>query len=155
MLRRGVGLVIAPALAGCVPRPSAPEWRGLVKLGLVLSFHGADPSGALAAHGTVRDALIARNAVGGVRGYRLELVSLDDFADPAVGQLRAAELAIDPHVLAAVHGPSTSIGEAMAAFAVGSPDEARAAAERFLAALDAAAAAGRPDRTSVRRALAA
>lgn len=87
------------ALASCAP---APAWKGLIKIGLVLSFHGQDPAGAMATHVAIRQRLIDLNRRGGIRGRRLELVSLDDQSDPAVRALRLRELELDPDVAAVV-----------------------------------------------------
>jgi branched-chain amino acid transport system substrate-binding protein len=80
----------------------APPWRGLLKVGLVLSFHGPDPAAAMQTHVAVRARLIELNRAGGLNGRRLELVSLDDQGDPAVHELRLRELALDPNVVAVV-----------------------------------------------------
>lgn len=53
-------------------------------------------------HVRVRARLIDLNRSGGLRGWRLELVSLDDQDDPAVRELRLRELALDPDVRAVV-----------------------------------------------------
>ena len=84
-------------LCGC---SATPPWRGLVKIGLVLPFHGPSAAAAMATHVAVRQRLIDANVAGGAGGYRLELVSLDDEGDPAIAARRADELGADPLVLA-------------------------------------------------------
>jgi ABC-type branched-subunit amino acid transport system substrate-binding protein len=87
----------------------AQEWRGLVKIGLVLPFHGPTPAAAMDAHVTIRQRLIDRNRAGGLNGWRLELVSLDDQNDPAVADLRLRELTLDPDVVAVLTARSADI----------------------------------------------
>jgi ABC-type branched-subunit amino acid transport system substrate-binding protein len=48
--------------------------------------------------------LAERNAVGGVGGYKVELVALNDFGEPDEAHLQAREFAADPAVLGVVTG---------------------------------------------------
>ena len=117
-------------MGACAP---APAWRGLAKVGLVLPFHGPDPTAAMAIHVAVRDALVELNARGGVEGRRVELVSLDDQADPRLRDVRLAELAADSLVAAVLSTAAPADGP-VPVIVVSSPEEARAAALRALGA---------------------
>jgi ABC-type branched-subunit amino acid transport system substrate-binding protein len=99
-----VVLIAVALLSAC---SAAPAWRGLIKVGLVLPFHGPDPAAAMATHVAVRQRLIDLNRGGGLAGRRLELVSLDDQNDPAVRALRLRELALDPDVQIVVSDPAS------------------------------------------------
>jgi hypothetical protein len=110
----------------------------------------------MAAHVAIRQALIDANGQGGVRGRRLELVSLDDWNDPATGRERADELLLDPLVVAAaVWGSSTALGALadadLAAVPLRGGADAPAAVARLLGAIEAAASAGAPTRQEVGR----
>lgn len=89
----------------------------------------------------VRDALVARNRAGGLRGYRLELVSLDSWNDPPTARRRAAELVADPLVRAVLVGdPAAAIelhGAPVALASAFTAGDASAAIERLLAAIEA------------------
>jgi hypothetical protein len=102
----------------------------------------------------VRDHLLARNREGGVRGHRLELVSLDSWNDPDTARRRAAELIADPLVLVAIVGDADARHDLDSAdlptVAVSAPADAATAVARALAGVDAAAATGTPTRLTVR-----
>lgn len=125
-------------LASC--GTAAPRWRGIAKIGLIQSFHGADAATAMAVHTTVRQRLIDANFAGGAAGLRLELVSLDDESSPRIAADRATELTLDPRVIA-VLAPSTSLAAPVLVnrgarhVAVDSPAAAVAAIDRILAEL--------------------
>jgi len=74
----------------------------VVKIGLAAPFEGRDRTAGYDVVYAVRLAVRERNAAGGVGGYRVELVSLDDGGDPAAAAEQARKLAIDPDVLAAI-----------------------------------------------------
>ncbi len=97
------------ALTGCAPPGGT---RPLVKIGLAAPFEGHDrPLGYEALKG-VKLALAERNAAGGVEGYMVELVALNDFAEPGEAQLQAKEFAIDPAVVGVVTGWTESTARA-------------------------------------------
>lgn len=100
-------LVLLAALAGsasCVigKGNSVVDWRGLLKLGLVMPFSRYDTAIAYDALYGARLALRQWNARGGVYGYRVELVALDDENDARTAEHRARELAIDRDVVAVI-----------------------------------------------------
>lgn len=73
-----------------------------VKIGLVAPFEGLHrPLGYEALFG-VKLALQERNESGGLHGYRIELVALNDFDDPAEARRQARALVADPDVLGVV-----------------------------------------------------
>jgi branched-chain amino acid transport system substrate-binding protein len=101
-------LVCLLALTGCVSWPSGVSplngSQPLVKIGLAAPFEGLDrPQGYEALVG-VKLALSERNAAGGVAGYMVELVALNDFGEPDEARLQALEFAADPSVLGVVTG---------------------------------------------------
>jgi branched-chain amino acid transport system substrate-binding protein len=72
------------------------------KIGLVAPFEGLHrPLGYEALFG-VKLALQERNLAGGVQGYRVELVALNDFDDPAEAVSQAKALSADPDVLGVI-----------------------------------------------------
>ncbi|MBN1221426.1 MAG: branched-chain amino acid ABC transporter substrate-binding protein [Anaerolineae bacterium] len=73
-----------------------------LKIGLVAPFEGLYRPLGYEALFAVKLALQERNAQGGVNGYRLELVALNDFDDPAEARTQARALLADPDVLGVV-----------------------------------------------------
>jgi branched-chain amino acid transport system substrate-binding protein len=73
-----------------------------VKIGLVAPFEGSHrPLGYEALFG-VKLALQERNSGGGVAGYQVELVALNDFDEPSEAAAQARALLADPDVLGVV-----------------------------------------------------
>jgi ABC-type branched-subunit amino acid transport system substrate-binding protein len=94
-------IVCLLALMGCTLSGGT---QPLLKIGLAAPFEGLDrPLGYEALQG-VKLALAERNAAGGVGGYKVELVALNDFDEPLEAQLQARELAADPAVVGVVTG---------------------------------------------------
>jgi len=96
-------------LAGCVSsRPldisSLGGTQPLVKIGLAAPFEGLDRPLGYEALAGVKLALAERNAMGGVGGYNVELVALNDFNEPNEARFQAGEFAADPAVLGVVTG---------------------------------------------------
>ena len=76
--------------------------RPVVKFGLVAPFEGRyRPLGYDAIY-AARLAVRERNAAGGVRGYRVELVAYDDGGDAQAAIERAGQLVLDRQVVAAI-----------------------------------------------------
>ncbi len=99
-----ISLALAIASAGCA---AGRPWQGTVKAGLVLPFSGYDTATAYNALLAAKLALREWNARGGVAGYRVELVALDDENDTEVAARRAKELAADPDIIGAIGHLST------------------------------------------------
>lgn len=78
--------------------------RPLIKIGLTAPFTGFDESIGYSVIGAVRLAVRERNLAGGVAGYRVELVALDDGNEPDMAAQRAREMIIDPAVVAVLGG---------------------------------------------------
>ena len=95
-------------LTGCVAHPKGvPLLRGtqpMVKIGLAAPFEGLDRPLGYEALAGVKLALAERNAVGGVGGYQVDLVALNDFGEPNEARLQAKEFAADPAVLGVITG---------------------------------------------------
>lgn len=73
-----------------------------LKIGLVAPFEGLHRSLGYEALFGVKLALQERNQGQGLFGYRVELVALNDFDDPAEAQLQAKALIVDPEVIGVV-----------------------------------------------------
>ena len=82
-------------LAGCAFPGST---RPVIKIGLIAPFEGLHRAGGYRRLYGVKLALREANRAGGVAGYSIELVALNDFADPAETAAQARELALDPDV---------------------------------------------------------
>lgn len=95
-------------LTGCVSRPLELSPLGgtqpLVKIGLAAPFEGLNRPLGYEALAGVKLALAERNATGGVGGYNVELVALNDFNEPDEARLQAGEFAADLAVLGVVTG---------------------------------------------------
>lgn len=74
----------------------------VVKIGLVAPFEGRDRAIGYDAVYSARLAVREINAAGGIGGYRVALVALDDRGDMARAEEAAASLVIDPGVVAVV-----------------------------------------------------
>ena len=86
-------------LAGCTfPGSTQP----IVKIGLVAPFEGRYRSIGYEAIYAARLAIREINAQGGVSGYRIELVALDDRGQPDRAIESARQLAIDPQVVTVI-----------------------------------------------------
>ncbi|MEW5959671.1 MAG: ABC transporter substrate-binding protein [Chloroflexota bacterium] len=96
----GIILVMLGVLA-CA-RPGPPHAPPTIKIGLVAPFEGLHrPLGYEALFG-VKLALQERNQGQGLRGYRVELVALNDFDDPAAARQQAQAVIVDPDILGVV-----------------------------------------------------
>ncbi|MCB0164852.1 MAG: amino acid ABC transporter substrate-binding protein, partial [Anaerolineae bacterium] len=73
-----------------------------VKIGLVAPFEGLYRASGYELLFAVKLALQERNQGGGLHGYRIELVALNDFNDPIEAAKQARALAADPAVLGVV-----------------------------------------------------
>ncbi len=96
---RWLYVLLLLALGGCtVPASTEP----IVKVGLVAPFEGLyRPLGYEVLY-AVKLAIRERNASGGVAGYRVELVALNDDNEPALAAQRAREMAVDPDVVGVI-----------------------------------------------------
>ena len=86
-------------LAGCAFPGST---RPVIKIGLIAPFEGEQrPNGYQRLHG-VKLALREVNLGGGVAGYKIELVALNDYADMEESTLQAQELVLDSDIRAVI-----------------------------------------------------
>lgn len=86
-------------VGGCTAPGST---KPIVKVGLVAPFEGLyRPLGYEVLY-AVKLAIRERNASGGVAGYMVELVALNDDNDPAVAAQQAREMAVDPDVVGVI-----------------------------------------------------
>jgi branched-chain amino acid transport system substrate-binding protein len=92
-----LGLLVAAA--GCLPRLST---RPTFKIGLVGPFEGLYRDVGYDALHAVKLALTERSQAGGVLGYAVELVVLNDDQDPQSAPQRAREMAVDPDVMGVI-----------------------------------------------------
>lgn len=96
VIRLAVCALVTLALAGCgVTRP-------VVKIGVVAPFEGRYRAVGYDVIYAVRLAVRERNVAGGINGYAVEVVSLDDGGDTAAATEQARKLALDPAVVAVI-----------------------------------------------------
>lgn len=76
----------------------------LLKIGLSAPFEGLGRPLGYEALAGVKLALAERNAAGGVGGYLVELVALNDYGEPDEARRRAREFAVDPAVTGVITG---------------------------------------------------
>ncbi|MEZ4643409.1 MAG: ABC transporter substrate-binding protein [Chloroflexota bacterium] len=74
----------------------------VVKVGLVGPFEGANRAVGYDVIYSARLAVREINEAGGIGGYRVALVALDDSCDPQLAQEVAASLALDPAVVVVI-----------------------------------------------------
>jgi branched-chain amino acid transport system substrate-binding protein len=92
-------ILLLLAVGGCTVSSST---KPIVKVGLVAPFEGLyRPLGYEVLY-AVKLAIRERNASGGVAGYMVELVALNDDNEPAVAAQRAREMAVDPDVVGVI-----------------------------------------------------
>jgi len=94
-------LILLFALAFLLAACSAST-APVIKIGLVAPFEGRYRSMGYEAIYAARLAIREINAKGGINGYRLELVALDDRGDRDMAIESARKLAIDPQVVAVI-----------------------------------------------------
>jgi len=87
------------AAGGCVPTLYP---QPTVKIGLVAPFEGLYRALGYEALHAVKLAIGERNEQGGVAGYLVELVALNDDQDPQSAAQRAREMAVDPDVVGVI-----------------------------------------------------
>ncbi|MGQ9676831.1 MAG: branched-chain amino acid ABC transporter substrate-binding protein [Chloroflexota bacterium] len=97
-------MAIPLLLAICCQAASAglPPWKPLVKIGLALPFAGHDASTAYNILLATKLAVKEWNDRGGIDGHRIELVAVNDEADPQVAEYQARELIGDPAILGVI-----------------------------------------------------
>ncbi|MCA9874047.1 MAG: ABC transporter substrate-binding protein [Anaerolineales bacterium] len=74
----------------------------VVKVGLVAPFEGQNRAVGYDVIYSARLAVRQINEAGGIGGYRVALVALDDSSDPDLARQTAESLAVDPQVVAVV-----------------------------------------------------
>ncbi len=87
------------AVFSTVQAANAPK---TVKIGLIAPFEGVYRNSGYEAIFAVKLALQERNQGNGLNGYRVELVALNDFNDPAEARRQAQALVTDPDVMGVV-----------------------------------------------------
>jgi branched-chain amino acid transport system substrate-binding protein len=92
-------LALLVAAAGCLPGLST---RPTFKIGLVAPFEGLDRHLGYEALQAAKLAIRERNQSGGVEGYLVELVALNDDQDPEAATQRAREMAVDPDIVGVI-----------------------------------------------------
>ena len=92
--------LVACLLLGACSFPGSTQ--PVLKIGLVAPFEGRYRSIGYEAIYAARLAIREINARGGVAGYRIELVALDDRGEPEAAIESAHKLAIDPQVVAVI-----------------------------------------------------
>ena len=95
----GVLFILGWLLGGCAGLGST---RPVVKIGLVAPFEGLHRHLGYDVLYAVKLAVRERNAAGGVSGYMVELVALDDSNDPAQARLQARKMIVDADVMGVI-----------------------------------------------------
>ena len=114
----GAGGLLASVAMGGVPQAQAAE--KMIKIGIDLPLTGADAEGATRIKYGAEMAIDEANAKGGVAGYKIDMMTLNDATasagqyDPAQAALNAKKFAADPGVVAAVGPEMSGAGKAMA-----------------------------------------
>jgi ABC-type branched-subunit amino acid transport system substrate-binding protein len=99
LLFLAVSLSFLLSLSACTfPGSTQP----VIKIGLVAPFEGRYRSIGYEAIYAARLAIREINAQGGINGYRIELVALDDRSEPDQAIEAARKLTIDPQVIAVI-----------------------------------------------------
>ncbi len=95
-----LALLILPVLASCAafPGSTAP----VLRIGLVAPFEGRHREIGYDVIYASRLAVREWNSSGGVQGYRVELVALDDGGDAQQAEMAARSLALDPMVMGVI-----------------------------------------------------
>src|SRR6201995_336149 len=109
------------ALAGALAGPGGPGLAAdkSVKVGINLPFTGADAHDAELIKDGAMLAIDEANAQGGVAGYKIEVLLLDDGTatagqyDPAQGATNARKMVSDKAVVAALGAQMSGSGQAM------------------------------------------
>ncbi len=98
-LRRGIGLglTLAFILSGCYPGT-----KPMTKIGLVAPFTGFDEAVGYSVLYSAKLALQERNSRGGVSGYMVELVALDDRNQADLAVQRAQMMALDADIMGVI-----------------------------------------------------
>jgi ABC-type branched-subunit amino acid transport system substrate-binding protein len=106
-----VAVLCLVALAACGSPPAGlnrGSWPGsvprTVKIGIAAPFEGLYRSVGYEALYGVRLAVKERNAAGGLGGYRVELVALNDFNQAAEARVQARKMVADPLVFGVIGG---------------------------------------------------
>jgi len=92
-LHRLIFLLLLSACAGVAP---------VIKIGLVAPFEGQNRAMGYDVIYSARLAVRQINEAGGIGGYRVALVALDDGGDPEMARQVAQSLVIDPAVIAVI-----------------------------------------------------
>ncbi len=91
--------ILAWLLSSCAGLGST---KPVVKIGLVAPFEGLQRHLGYDVLYAVKLAVRERNAAGGVAGYMVELVALDDGNDPAQAPLQARKMIVDANVMGVI-----------------------------------------------------
>jgi ABC-type branched-subunit amino acid transport system substrate-binding protein len=86
----------------CLLLTACAVTRPIVKIGLVAPFEGRYREVGYEVIYATRLAVREANAAGGVAGYSVELVALDDGGDPELAAEQARKLATDPQVIGVI-----------------------------------------------------
>lgn len=94
--------LLLPALLMLLTLTNCQSTMPVVKVGLVAPFEGRERAIGYDTIYSARLAVREINAAGGIGGYRVALVALDDSGDPELAQATAESLVIDENVVAVI-----------------------------------------------------
>lgn len=89
--------VLVMVLVGCSQFPGST--KPVLRIGLVAPFEGRNRDIGYDLIYSTRMAVRELNESGGIEGYRIELMAMDDGGDPELAVMAAQALAADPQVL--------------------------------------------------------
>jgi branched-chain amino acid transport system substrate-binding protein len=110
------GGLAAVSVIGGHARAAEPK---IIRIAINMPFTGSEAEGAFLVSGGAEMAIEETNAKGGVAGYKLELVKMDDGTstsggyDPAQAATNARKMVTDPTILAAIGPYNSGSGKAM------------------------------------------
>jgi branched-chain amino acid transport system substrate-binding protein len=100
-------LIALLIVAGCAAQDPGSSDRRVVKIGFIGPLTGPQRDFGLGARNSVALAVRQANQRRAIPGWTIELVPIDDLAEPAMGKIAARQFAADPQV-AGVIGPMNS-----------------------------------------------
>lgn len=101
-IKHKLALLLATALLTACSFQFPGSTDPLLKIGLVAPFEGQFRARGYEVLYAVRLAVRQWNKAGGVEGYRVELVALDDGGDPTMAMQQVRELAVDQDVMGVI-----------------------------------------------------
>ncbi len=103
----GILSILALLFFFIVLEPEERDWKGQIKIGMIAPLSGSSQSGGLSMQRGAELAVTNINNNGGINGFQLQLVTIDDVSIPALAEKAAKELIFIESVEAII-GPFNS-----------------------------------------------